>query len=112
MKKLKNFKKFNEGLAGAEINDGNQDFYAWKKWAMNTPYINKKLIAFLEETPEYFNNIDPSRPNNPTPRSWALAAEEEYFVKSKEENDVDIYDIYTDYVGPNAAQAYMDYLGQ
>lgn len=88
----------------------------WIKWAYKKDHINPDLIAFLKHKPQYYHKLDPDEEPQawPSPRSWDLASEEEYFARgekwSNKLSSDELSEIYTDNVGSEAATAFNAYL--
>ena len=88
----------------------------WLPFAQSTKHINPDLIAFLKFYKQYYHMLDPEskRANWPSPRTWEMGSEEEYFERKEDWNNKlsydQIRDIYTDAVGKDAAIAFVEYL--
>lgn len=89
---------------------------SWIGWAMKKTYINPDLIGFLQFNKGYFHKLDPDKetPNWPSPRTWEQASQEEFFKRKKNwSNPITVSkakDIYQDWVGGEAANAFAEYL--
>jgi len=89
---------------------------SWTEWAIKKDDINPDLIAFLQWNKSYFHKLDSdkSTPNWPSPRSWEMASQEDYFERDEDwKNKLSmsrVLDIYTDLVGKEAAIAFTEYL--
>lgn len=89
---------------------------SWINWALTKKHINPDIIAFLTWDKGYFHKLDPDNetPNWPSPRTWDLASEEEYFARGKNwKNKLPlkrIQSIYQKWVGGEAAIKFKEYL--
>ena len=95
----------------------------WAEYSKTLPYMNPDLIEFLSKKDkdgrsiygEYYHQLTPekSNPNWPSPRTWEMASEEEYFERGEDWNNrlskQDIQDIYEDLVGYKAAVAFSNF---
>lgn len=89
----------------------------WVKWAKTVPFINPDLVEFLQFHKQFFHKYDPEskRANWPSPRTWAMASEVEYYDLRDENWDNKISekalkDHYTEAVGLDAAVDFIAYL--
>ena len=88
------------------------DINEWADWAKQQPEINPDLIEFLNKNNEFYHQMSPdkSNPNWPSPRTWEMASQEEYYEKSEDwENRLsenEVRDIYQDFVGFKAAKKF------
>ena len=91
----------------------------WTEWAQKNDKILPELVTFLTFNKELFHHLDPDIKviNFPTPRSWtdgALILRDEMIDSgAKSWRDIpskEIYNIFFDQVGPNAAKQFVDYL--
>lgn len=88
----------------------------WIDWALSKDNINPDLIAFLTWNKSYFHKLDPEKDtkNWPSPRSWEMASSEDYFERGEDWHNKlpmsKVQDIYTDFVGGEAAVAFVEYL--
>lgn len=89
---------------------------SWMKWATTRPNMNQDIVAFLEFDSEYFHKLDPDEEPAAwaSPRSWEMASDEDYAARNYDwTNEIplkEMQDIYTDYVGADAALKFMGYL--
>lgn len=92
----------------------------WLEWAKQQPAINPCLIDFIKKFGEpsdggFYHQLAPdkSAPNWPSPRTWEMASEEEYFEKSEDwENrlsESEVLKIYEDMVGYKAAKKFAEF---
>ena len=98
----------------------------WAEYSKTLPYMNPDLIEFLSKKDksgrniygEYYHQLSPEKPNPnwPSPRTWEMASEEEYFERGEDWNNRlsrdEIKDIYQDLVGYKAASAFADFAEQ
>ena len=98
----------------------------WAEYSKTLPYMNPDLIEFLSKKDksgrniygEYYHQLSPEKPNPnwPSPRTWEMASEEEYFERGEDWNNRlsrdEIKDIYEDLVGYKAASAFADFAEQ
>jgi hypothetical protein len=91
----------------------------WATWAEKNEKILPELVTFLTFNKEWFHHLDTEKKvlNYPTPRSWtdaALILNDEIIdsgVKSWRDISIDdVYNIFFDQVGPDAASKFTDYL--
>jgi len=91
----------------------------WSEWARGPGEVPTEVITFIEKNQELFHYLDPEvgAITFPTPRSWTDAAEIikdeviEAEVKSWRQLPMeDIFNIFTDQIGANAAGALKAYL--
>lgn len=90
----------------------------WLQWAIAKPNINPDVVNFIKFQPDYWHKLDPDQEPEPiafpTPRSWEQASQEEYSARGYNwENPLsieEIQDIYTDYIGAEAAIKFAGYL--
>lgn len=89
---------------------------SWFNWAAKRDYINPDLLGFFKFAPDYFHKLDPEKEPKawPSPRSWDQASEEEFHLRrhdwSNPLSKKQVTDLYTDYVGMDAAIKYAGYL--
>lgn len=87
----------------------------WIKWASNNPDIDGDLIGFIKFSEEWLHKMDPDdeQENWPSPRTW-VKANNDYVLRKEEAGGKlprqKIVDIFTDYVGPQAAGQFAAYL--
>ena len=90
----------------------------WISYAKNLKDINPDLIEFFKdaEGKDYYHQLSPEkgRPNWPSPRTWEMASQEEYFERAENwKNRIstqEIFDIYEDLVGFNAAKKFSEFV--
>ena len=98
----------------------------WAEYSKTLPYMNPDLIEFLTKKDkdgrsiygEYYHQLSPEKPtpNWPSPRTWEMASEEEYFERGEDWNNrlskQEIQDIYEDLVGYKAAIKFAEFSEQ
>ena len=98
----------------------------WAEYSRTLPYVNPDLIEFLTKKDkegryvyaEYYHQLSPEKPhpNWPSPRTWEMASEEEYFERSEDWNNrldkKEIKNIYQDLVGYKPAVAFAEFSEQ
>jgi hypothetical protein len=88
----------------------------WFSYIEKLPHINPDLIEFIKKNPKYYHRLSTGAtpPNWPSPRTWEMASEEEYFERAEDWNNrlsiSDLKDIYQDMVGHDAAKAFSEFV--
>jgi len=92
------------------------DIEEWVDYVKNIPHVNPDLVAFLTAFPTYYHQLAPesAAPNWPSPRTWEMASEEEYFERGEDwKNRIssrEMMEIYEDLVGYQAAKKYVAFV--
>jgi hypothetical protein len=85
-------------------------------FVFSKPHMNPEIAAFLKWNQDFYHQLDPDvdTPAWPSPRSWELASQQEYFVRGDDwSNDIPrrrMQMIYNKYIGTRATTAFMEYL--
>ena len=88
----------------------------WVDFAKNRKDINPFLISYLQFHPNFFHRLDTEskRPNWASPRTWEMASQDEFHERGENWDNELSYEqmknIYTDYVGLDAALDFIGYL--
>ena len=89
----------------------------WIRYAKNQEHFNPDLFEFFEKYGTYYHQLSPDSagaPNWPSPRTWEMASEEEYFERGENWKNwipyTEMMEIYEDLVGYNAAKKFIDFV--
>ena len=88
----------------------------WFDYIKTLPHINPDLIDFIKANPKFYHRLAQfdTPPNWPSPRTWEMASEEEYFERAENWNNrlpiSELQDIYQDLVGHDAAVAFAKFV--
>jgi len=88
----------------------------WVKYALSRKDINPFLISYLQYHPNYFHRLDKESksPGWASPRTWEMASQDEFNERSEDwANKLsypEIQNIYTKYVGLEAAMDFVNYM--
>lgn len=92
------------------------DLEEWFEYIGKLPHINPDLIEFIKKYPKYYHRLAPlaNQPNWPSPRTWEMASEEDYFERAEDWNNVlprnEVANIYQDMVGFEAGSKFADFV--
>lgn len=92
------------------------DLEEWYEYIQKLPHINPDLIGFIKKYPKYYHRLAPlaNQPNWPSPRTWEMASEEDYFERAEDWNNIlprnEVANIYQDMVGFEAGSKFADYV--
>jgi hypothetical protein len=92
------------------------DLEEWFDYISKLPHINPDLVEFIKKYPKYYHRLAPltNQPNWPSPRTWEMASEEDYFERGEDWKNVlpktEVSNIYQDMVGHEAGTKFADFV--
>lgn len=85
---------------------------AWIKWALNEGNINKRVVEFIKDFPEYLHRPNDEFSERATPRSWERISKlYSIYENSAQEIDLNIfYNVVKGNVGIDIAQDFISFI--